>query len=106
MSIPAIVDTHAVTSVTPLPPTPRTPDSEKQGSFSDKEVDAIYPSYATSSQFSSEENLVNTYYEPPASYESKHRWDPKATWTVEEETGLRRKLGEWVIIRKESDSTC
>ncbi|RSH89722.1 hypothetical protein EHS25_001707 [Saitozyma podzolica] len=26
------------------------------------------------------------------SYESKHRWDPAATWTQEEETKLRRKL--------------
>lgn len=32
------------------------------------------------------------YYEPPDSYESKHRWDPKATWTKEEEKKLVRKL--------------
>lgn len=32
------------------------------------------------------------WYEPPDSYESKHRWDPRATWTREEEKRLTRKL--------------
>lgn len=36
-------------------------------------------------------NLLR-FNEPPDSYESKHRWDPKATWTPQEETKLRRKL--------------
>lgn len=31
-------------------------------------------------------------YEPPDSYESKHRWDPTATWTQEEEIKIRRRL--------------
>lgn len=35
-------------------------------------------------------------YEPPDSYESKHRWDPKATWTVEEERKITRRL-DWKV---------
>lgn len=32
------------------------------------------------------------WYEPPDTYESKHRWDPRATWTPEEERKLTRRL--------------
>jgi len=32
------------------------------------------------------------YYEPIDSYEGKHRWDPKAEWTEEEEKKVVRKL--------------
>jgi len=32
------------------------------------------------------------YYEPIDSYEGKHRWDPKAEWTEEEERKVVRKL--------------
>jgi hypothetical protein len=32
------------------------------------------------------------FYEPPDSWESKHRWDPTATWTKEEEKKLLRKI--------------
>lgn len=42
-------------------------------------------------------NSINRFYEPPDSYESKHRWDPKATWTEEEEKKLDRKL-DWRIM--------
>jgi len=36
--------------------------------------------------------MTNRWYEPPDSYESKHRWDPRATWTPEEEKKLVRRL--------------
>jgi len=32
------------------------------------------------------------YYEPIDSYEGKHRWDPKAEWTEQEEKKVIRKL--------------
>lgn len=38
----------------------------------------------------SESDLHARWYEPPDAYESKHRWDPKATWTV---SCARRWLG-------------
>ena len=37
---------------------------------------------------------LRRWYEPPESWESKHRWDPKATWTPTEQRKLLRKLGE------------
>ncbi|WOO83838.1 putative transporter [Vanrija pseudolonga] len=40
----------------------------------------------------SESDLHARWYEPPDAYESKHRWDPRATWTPEEEKKLVRKL--------------
>jgi hypothetical protein len=41
---------------------------------------------------------IYRYFSPPDSYESKHRWDPKATWTEEEERKLRRKLGKRPLV--------
>ena len=35
---------------------------------------------------------LNKYYVPIDSYEGRHRYDPKATWTKEEEQSLIRKL--------------
>ncbi|PWZ02404.1 MFS general substrate transporter [Testicularia cyperi] len=40
--------------------------------------------------------LLTRFYEPPDSYESKHRWDPKAEWTPEEERKILRKL-DWRV---------
>lgn len=45
---------------------------------------------------SSETELLTKYHEPPDSYESKHRWDPKATWTAQEERRLVRRL-DWKV---------
>lgn len=36
------------------------------------------------------------YDEPVASYEGRHRWDPLATWTAEEEKTLVRRVGDLV----------
>jgi hypothetical protein len=33
-----------------------------------------------------------SHYVPPDTWESKHRWDPNATWTPEEQAKLNRKL--------------
>jgi hypothetical protein len=41
--------------------------------------------------------LRNRHYEPPDEYESKHRWDPQATWTAEEEKKLYRRVGTYGI---------
>ena len=41
--------------------------------------------------FDGRESLTHLY-EPPDSYESKHRWDPTAQWTPEEERKIVRKL--------------
>ncbi|KAI4258526.1 MAG: hypothetical protein L6R42_005034, partial [Xanthoria sp. 1 TBL-2021] len=35
---------------------------------------------------------LNKYYVPIDSYEGRHRYDPKATWTKEEEQSLIRKV--------------
>ena len=41
----------------------------------------------------SEQNLgLDQYYAPIATYEGKHRYDPKATWTKREELALIKKL--------------
>lgn len=32
------------------------------------------------------------FYEPPDTWESKHRWDPTATWTPEEEKKILKKI--------------
>lgn len=41
---------------------------------------------------SGEETSLERYYAPIDTYEGRHRYDPKATWTREEETALIRKL--------------
>ncbi|RSH92087.1 hypothetical protein EHS25_008499 [Saitozyma podzolica] len=80
---PPITDLHNVTAATPNLEAEdrRVSDEEK---------------YQTDSQVSSPSEstveLQKRWYEPPDSYESKHRWDPAATWTKEEETKLRRRL--------------
>lgn len=59
-----------------------------------------------------EERSLESYYVPIATYEGRHRYDPKATWSQAEETSLIRKLGTstrlfqrvvfttWRMIRK------
>ena len=42
------------------------------------------------------ENSLQKYYAPIDSYEGKHRYDPKARWTPEEERNLVRRL-DWRI---------
>lgn len=60
------------------------------------EKDTYVTTTPASSVSASETDLVNKYYEPPDSYESKHRWDPKAVWTPQEEKRLVRKLN-WKV---------
>jgi len=66
------------TVVVPAAPPPLSPslssDDEKRAAETDTE-------------------LRTRHYEPPDSYESKHRWDPDATWTPEEEKRLYRRVG-------------
>lgn len=61
----------------------------------DNEKD-ISSTTASSVVVGSDTDLVNKYYEPPDSYESKHRWDPKAEWTAKEERRLVRRL-DWKV---------
>ncbi|KAM0748405.1 MFS general substrate transporter [Meredithblackwellia eburnea MCA 4105] len=42
--------------------------------------------------------VLAKYYAPPDNYESKHRFDPKATWTSEEEKKLIRKVDVRVCL--------
>ncbi|KAI4194322.1 MAG: hypothetical protein LQ350_007837 [Teloschistes chrysophthalmus] len=46
----------------------------------------------TPSTMQGDEVSLNKYYIPIDSYEGRHRYDPKATWTKEEEQSLIRKL--------------
>lgn len=41
---------------------------------------------------------LQKHYEPIDAYEGKHRYDPKATWTVEEEKKLVRKVGFRLLL--------
>lgn len=40
-----------------------------------------------------EERSLESFYVPIDTYEGRHRYDPKATWSQAEETSLIRKLG-------------
>lgn len=51
-----------------------------------------------SSTTDSESELHAKWYEPPEEWESKHRWDPSATWTPEEQAKLTRKLGQSIFF--------
>ncbi|WVQ74650.1 hypothetical protein IAR50_004252 [Cryptococcus sp. DSM 104548] len=90
---PAIVDTHAVTG-----PRPSSQPDSPQDSVDDK---AELAELAGSDKDGGLDNLnynqsVDSvelkFYEPPDTYESKHRWDPRAQWTTEEQTKLRKRL--------------
>ncbi|WVQ87938.1 hypothetical protein IAS59_001669 [Cryptococcus gattii] len=80
--VPIVVDTHAVTNPRPVdqPGSLVKDDIEDKGELSYPDINE------------SVETLDAKWYEPPDSYESKHRWDPGAKWTPQEETRLRRKL--------------
>ncbi|AAW42552.2 transporter, putative [Cryptococcus deneoformans JEC21] len=81
-AVPVVADTHAVTNPRPVdqPGSPIKDDIEDKGELSYSDIN------------DSVETLDAKWYEPPDSYESKHRWDPEAKWTPKEETKLRRKL--------------
>ncbi|KND02532.1 uncharacterized protein SPPG_09076 [Spizellomyces punctatus DAOM BR117] len=44
-----------------------------------------------------DEALAN-HYQPRADYEGRHRWDPKASWTAEEEKKLVRKIDLRIML--------
>lgn len=56
------------------------------------------PATPYTSSSAADADLVNRFYEPPDSYESKHRWDPLATWTEAEEKKLYRKVDIRVCV--------
>nr|XP_019047618.1 hypothetical protein I302_04234 [Kwoniella bestiolae CBS 10118]OCF26548.1 hypothetical protein I302_04234 [Kwoniella bestiolae CBS 10118] len=96
MAIPAppVSATSQVNEViTPAPPSKSTAPSSPD-SYDDKTNDLYNYQYGSSSPSanSSDDELDAKWYEPPDSYESKHRWDPRASWTPEEENKLRRRL--------------
>ncbi|ODO03003.1 hypothetical protein I350_05847 [Cryptococcus amylolentus CBS 6273] len=68
------------------------PDSKRAD---DKE--SFYGENACAFEVDSQVELNYRFYEPPDTYEGKKRWDPKAEWTEEEETKLRRKL-DWKVM--------
>ena len=55
-----------------------------------------------SSQVSTDQGHLVDTLEPHDSYEGKHRWDPTATWTPQEEAAVVRKtdfyLLTWICI--------
>ncbi|KAJ7444962.1 hypothetical protein B0H11DRAFT_2249674 [Mycena galericulata] len=42
--------------------------------------------------------VLASFYTPPDSYEGKHRWDPHAVWTAEEEAGIVRKIDVRIML--------
>lgn len=101
MSLPAplIADTNGVTDLGVSSPGVTAPARADSAYSSDEEKGK--DSSATSATSSSEQLqkydhcfflLTGRFYEPPDSWESKHRWDPAATWTPEEEKKLLRKI--------------
>ncbi|WVQ68823.1 uncharacterized protein L199_007032 [Kwoniella botswanensis] len=99
MAIPAppVVANPGLTEVIAPAAAPASKDSTPSSpeSYDDKHQDQLYTyQYGSghNSVNSSDDELDAKWYEPPDSYESKHRWDPRATWTPEEENKLRRRL--------------
>jgi len=85
--VPNLVDTKGYT----LP-------SQEATRLSDEESKTLSPGeerYVTGVTNDSESELHAKWYEPPDEWESKHRWDPAAMWTPEEQAKLTRRLGEW-----------
>nr|XP_019008913.1 uncharacterized protein I206_06600 [Kwoniella pini CBS 10737]OCF47694.1 hypothetical protein I206_06600 [Kwoniella pini CBS 10737] len=85
--------TETITPALPHHPAPSSPESydsaKKESEYISQDGEITY-GYGTAN--SSQDELYAKWYEPPDSYESKHRWDPKANWTKEEENKLRRRL--------------
>ncbi|KAJ7832250.1 major facilitator superfamily domain-containing protein [Mycena olivaceomarginata] len=42
--------------------------------------------------------ILASFYTPPDSYEGKHRWDPHAVWTAEEEAAIVRKIDVRIML--------
>ncbi|KAJ6600415.1 major facilitator superfamily domain-containing protein [Mycena vulgaris] len=42
--------------------------------------------------------VLASFYTPPDSYEGKHRWDPHAVWTAEEEAAIVRKIDVRIML--------
>ncbi|OCF32497.1 hypothetical protein I316_05925 [Kwoniella heveanensis BCC8398] len=87
-AIAPIVDTHNVTNRRTNLPVSESIQSDKDFSVKGDVESPL--------SFESVSEINVAFYEPPDSYESKHRWDPKATWTEEEERKLRRRL-DWKV---------
>ncbi|KAL7422104.1 hypothetical protein Q5752_002747 [Cryptotrichosporon argae] len=89
----AIVDTAGVsdarTTAEITATSRRSSDAEKASASSDGKD---YDDAVGSPRYGSETSLLDRYHEPPDTYENKHRWDPRATWTAAEERRLVRKL--------------
>jgi len=70
-------------------------------SASDNGHDAASVSHNSTAGQVGRENLAS-FVTPHESYESKHRWDPDATWTAQEEKRLVRKtdlyLLSWICV--------
>ena len=84
--VPNLVDTKGFTL--PSQNVSRISDEEEPKSLSPSDE-----RYVTGVLNDSESELHAKWYEPPDSWESKHRWDPAATWTPEEQAKLTRRLG-------------
>ncbi|ODN83951.1 hypothetical protein L198_07650 [Cryptococcus wingfieldii CBS 7118] len=88
--IPPIVDTVNVTN----PPVPQahspSESIDDKTDLSGSEKDGVDPLNRTYNE--SVDSVELKFYEPPDTYESKHRWDPRAQWTIEEQEKLRRRL--------------
>jgi hypothetical protein len=79
-------------------------DPESNPDFKDtKEADlGLKPSFSQASVASVGREHLSSTLPPHESYEGRHRWDPQATWTPEEEARVVRKtdlkLLTWVCF--------
>ncbi|TYJ53505.1 hypothetical protein B9479_005891 [Cryptococcus floricola] len=90
---PAVVDTHAVTGPRPTDQPgiihDVVHDADDKGELSGSDKDGGLDNLNYNQSVDSVELKL---YEPPDTYESKHRWDPRAQWTPEEQRKVRRRL--------------
>ncbi|KAJ7339820.1 permease of the major facilitator superfamily [Mycena albidolilacea] len=47
-----------------------------------------------------DDSVLSSFYTPPDSYEGKHRWDPHAVWTAEEEAAIVRKINVRIMFSR------
>ncbi|PWN48110.1 MFS general substrate transporter [Violaceomyces palustris] len=66
--------------------------SEVDGSFKETK------SNGDASSFDGDYDELARFYEPPDSYESKHRWDPAARWSAEEQGAILKRLDYKVAL--------
>lgn len=72
----------------------------------DKTLDVVTVSEPISKSSTFASGASDKLYEPIPEYEGRHRYDPKATWTQEEEKKLVRKVSTYQAYTQSSKCHC